>query len=117
MKLGKAVQRGSQFCIEIEDDNGELHEFCFGADLPPQQCLDEAKLLVMERQAKQAEPDPVETPLAVDLNATYVPPPFVPSPAPEPTPPPPATTKLCQFCLFTVPAAATRCGHCTSLLT
>jgi large conductance mechanosensitive channel len=33
----------------------------------------------------------------------------------EPIPAPPPT-KVCPFCLNTIPAAATRCGHCTSQL-
>ncbi len=33
----------------------------------------------------------------------------------EPTPAPPPT-KTCQFCLSTIPAAATRCAACTSQL-
>ncbi|MBK6485291.1 MAG: MscL family protein [Gemmatimonadetes bacterium] len=30
--------------------------------------------------------------------------------------PPAAPTKACQYCLSSIPAAATRCGHCTSAL-
>lgn len=35
---------------------------------------------------------------------------------PEPPAPPAPATKACQYCLSTIPAAATRCGHCTSQL-
>src|SRR5512139_1097802 len=35
---------------------------------------------------------------------------------PEPAPPPPPPTKSCTYCLNTIPAAATRCGFCTSQL-
>jgi large conductance mechanosensitive channel len=35
---------------------------------------------------------------------------------PEPPAPPPPPTKNCNFCLNSVPAAATRCGFCTSQL-
>ncbi len=33
-----------------------------------------------------------------------------------PPPPPPAATKECGYCKSTIPAAATRCPHCTSEL-
>lgn len=35
---------------------------------------------------------------------------------PDPPAPPAPPTKSCQFCLSTIPAAATRCGFCTSQL-
>jgi large conductance mechanosensitive channel len=35
---------------------------------------------------------------------------------PEPPAPPAPPTKGCPFCLNTIPAAATRCGFCTSQL-
>lgn len=35
---------------------------------------------------------------------------------PDPPAPPAPATKSCPFCLSTIPAAATRCGHCTSQL-
>lgn len=35
---------------------------------------------------------------------------------PEPPAPPAPATKACPYCLSTVPAAATRCAHCTSQL-
>jgi large conductance mechanosensitive channel len=35
---------------------------------------------------------------------------------PEPPAPPAPPTKACGFCLNTIPAAATRCGFCTSQL-
>ncbi|MGQ0650079.1 MAG: MscL family protein [Gemmatimonadaceae bacterium] len=35
---------------------------------------------------------------------------------PEPARPAPPPTKSCQYCLNTIPAAATRCGFCTSQL-
>lgn len=35
---------------------------------------------------------------------------------PEPPAPPAPPTKACPFCVSTIPAAATRCGFCTSQL-
>lgn len=35
---------------------------------------------------------------------------------PEPPAPPAPATKSCPHCLSTIPAAATRCAHCTSQL-
>lgn len=35
---------------------------------------------------------------------------------PEPPAPPPPPTKACGYCLNAIPAAATRCGFCTSQL-
>jgi large conductance mechanosensitive channel len=35
---------------------------------------------------------------------------------PEPPAPPPPPSKSCPFCISTIPAAATRCGFCTSQL-